>query len=111
MVADERAVYGTDLVHLQQLEQQQPVFAKPISAAFGITAAQVIWAVRQEMARTVEDVLARRTRALFLDARAAVAMAPEVAALLAEELGHDAGWCQTQVAEFKEVAKNYLPVS
>ncbi len=111
MVADERAVYGTDLVHLQQLEQQQPVFAKPISAAFGITAAQVIWAVRQEMARTVEDVLARRTRALFLDARAAVAMAPEVAALLAEELGHDAGWCQTQVAEFKEVAKNYLPAS
>ena len=111
VVTDERAVYGTDLVHLQQLEQQQPALAKPISAAFGITAAQVIWAVRQEMARTVEDVLARRTRALFLDARASVAMAPEVAALLAEELGHEAGWCQTQVAEFKEVAKNYLPAS
>ena len=111
VVTDERAVYGTDLVHLQQLEQQQPALAKPISAAFGITAAQVIWAVRQEMARTVEDVLARRTRALFLDARASVAMAPEVAALLAEELGHEAGWCQTQVAEFKEVAKNFLPAS
>ena len=46
------------------------------------TAAEVIWAVRHEMARTVEDVLARRLRALFLDARAAVDMAPKVAALM-----------------------------
>ena len=61
------------------------------------------------MAQTVEDVLARRTRALFLDARAAVVMAPEVAALLAEELGRNAEWCEMQVEEFNQVAKNYLP--
>lgn len=107
----ERAVYGADLVHLQQLEHDQPKLAKKLSDSFGITAAQVIWAARQEMAQTVEDVLARRTRALFLDARAAVAMAPAVAALLAEELGRDAEWCDMQVNEFNQVAKNYLPVS
>ncbi len=107
----ERAVYGADLVHLQQLEHDQPKLAKTLSAVFSITAAQVIWAARQEMARTVEDVLARRTRALFLDARAAVAMAPEVAALLAEELGRDAEWCDMQVKEFNQLAKNYLPES
>jgi glycerol-3-phosphate dehydrogenase len=111
VVTDERAVYGTDLAHIQQLERDQPTLAKPMSAAFGITPAQVIWAVRQEMARTVEDVLARRTRALFLDSRAAVAMAPDVAALLAEELGHDSEWCENQVNEFRLVAKNYLPAS
>ena len=98
-------------MHLQQLEHCQPKLAKKLSDSFGITAAQVIWAARQEMAQTVEDVLARRTRALFLDARAAVAMAPAVAALLAEELGRDAEWCDMQVNEFNQVAKNYLPVS
>jgi glycerol-3-phosphate dehydrogenase len=107
----ERAVYGADLVHLHQLELDQPKLAKKLSDSFGITAAQVIWAARQEMAQTVEDVLARRTRVLFLDARAAVAMAPAVAALLAEELGRDAEWCDMQVNEFNQVAKNYLPVS
>ena len=110
-VTDERAVYGTDISGVQQLEREQPILAESLSTTFGLTAAQVIWAARQEMARTVEDVLARRSRALFLDSRAAVAMAPAVAAILADELGHDAEWCQTQVAEFKEVAKNYLPAS
>ena len=60
------------------------------------------------MARTVEDVLARRTRALFLNARAALAMAPRVAALMAEELGHDSAWQASQVAAFGNTAKNYL---
>ena len=105
----ERAAYGTDLPQLQQLEHDQPRLAKVLSADLGITAAQVIWAARHEMAQTVEDVLARRTRALFLDARAAVVMAPEVAALLAEELGRNAEWCEMQVEEFNQVAKNYLP--
>jgi glycerol-3-phosphate dehydrogenase len=70
--------------------------------------AQVIWAAREEMARTVEDVLARRTRALFLNARAAVAMAPRVAELMAAELARDARWKQEQVADFGQIARNYL---
>ena len=60
------------------------------------------------MARTVEDVLARRTRALFLNARAAIDMAPRVAALMARELGHDQSWADAQVQEFNRIAANYL---
>jgi glycerol-3-phosphate dehydrogenase len=70
--------------------------------------AEVTWAAREEMARTVEDVLARRTRALFLNARAAVRMAPRVAALLAGELGRDARWQEDQVKAFNKVAAGYL---
>jgi glycerol-3-phosphate dehydrogenase len=68
----------------------------------------VIWAVREEMARTLEDVLARRTRALFLNARAALAMAPRVAELMAGELGQDIRWQARQVDEFGKLAQGYL---
>jgi glycerol-3-phosphate dehydrogenase len=60
------------------------------------------------MARTVEDVLARRTRALFLNSRAALAMAPAAARLLAGELGRDEGWQRAQVADFGRTAASYL---
>ncbi len=66
------------------------------------------WAARQEMARTVDDVLARRSRSLLLDARAAVEVAPEVAGLLAAELGRDDGWTHGQVEAFTELARGYL---
>jgi glycerol-3-phosphate dehydrogenase len=72
------------------------------------TSAEVIWAVREEMALTVEDVLARRTRALFLDARAAVEMAPSVAEILARELGRNDEWRRAQVQAFLRTAANYL---
>ncbi|WP_443751232.1 glycerol-3-phosphate dehydrogenase/oxidase [Asticcacaulis solisilvae] len=70
--------------------------------------AEVRWAVRYEQARTVEDVLARRLRALLLDAHAAVTMAPRVAELMAEALDRDAGWQAAQVVAFRELAKGYL---
>jgi glycerol-3-phosphate dehydrogenase len=73
------------------------------------TEAAVLWAVREEMARTVEDVLARRTRALFLDARAACECAPAVARLIGRELRRDAGWQQAQVEAFTALARRYLP--
>ena len=66
-----------------------------------------MWAARFEMARTVEDVLARRTRALFLNARAALAMAPRVAELLARELGRDSKWQAEQVRAFGELRQRY----
>jgi len=72
------------------------------------TAAEVVRAVREEMARTVEDVLARRTRALFLDARAAIEMAPRVAALMAQELGRDEAWQTAQIAAFEQTAQGFL---
>jgi glycerol-3-phosphate dehydrogenase len=68
----------------------------------------VVWAARAEMARTVEDVLARRTRALFLNARAATEMAPETARLVGRELGRDAQWQAQQVEEFRALAEGYL---
>ncbi len=70
--------------------------------------AEVVWAARQEMARTVEDILARRTRALFLNAKAAVRMAPRVAVLLAKELGKDEKWQVDQIKNFQETASGYV---
>jgi glycerol-3-phosphate dehydrogenase len=71
------------------------------------TEAEVRWAARFEQARTVEDVLARRTRALLLNAAAAVATAPRVAEILAEELGRDPAWPVAQVAAFADLAALY----
>jgi len=73
------------------------------------TEADAIHAVRHEMALTVEDVLARRTRALFLNARAAIEMAPGVAHLLAQQRGRDANWEAAQIESFREIATHYLP--
>lgn len=70
-------------------------------------AAEVVWATRHELARTVEDVLARRTRALFLNARAAIAMARPVATLMAEELHQPPRWIESQVSTFTQLAKQY----
>ena len=71
--------------------------------------AEVVWAVREEMARTVEDVLTRRTRALLLGARASIEAAPRVAELMARELKRDGDWQKQTVQNFKEVAQGYLP--
>ena len=102
-------VYGSDAPLIQELMREAPALAAPLDPALPYTGAEAVWAVRREMARTVEDVLARRTRALFLDAKAAVRMAPPVAGLLAREMGRDAGWQARQVEAFRAVAKNYTP--
>jgi glycerol-3-phosphate dehydrogenase len=83
--------------------------AELLHAALPYTAADVHRAVRDEMARTVEDVLARRTRALFLNARAAIEMAERVAELMGPELGRDAVWAREQVESFRQTAAAYLP--
>ena len=88
----------------------EPALAEPLDAALPYTGAEVVWAARHEMARTVEDVLARRTRALFLNARAAMRMAPRVAGLMAHELGRDGAWEAEQVASFAAVAQHYCAV-
>ncbi len=69
--------------------------------------AEVVWAIREEMARTVEDVLARRTRALLLDSSAAIEAAAKVAEILARELHRDADWQKQQIEEFRSLAKVY----
>ncbi|HVT47063.1 MAG TPA: glycerol-3-phosphate dehydrogenase/oxidase [Vicinamibacterales bacterium] len=101
------AAYGSDAVEIQHLMREDPTLATPLHAALPYTGAEVVWATREELARTVEDVLARRTRALFLNARAAVAMAPAVAALMAPMLGRDDAWPREQVRAFTELAQQY----
>ncbi|MBO3269608.1 glycerol-3-phosphate dehydrogenase/oxidase [Hymenobacter defluvii] len=101
-------VYGSDQPALQQLVAAEPSLGEKLDPTLEFLKAEVVWAARYELARTVEDVLARRVRVLFLDAQAAIRMAPEVAALLARELGHDARWEQEQVAAFGKVAQHYV---
>jgi glycerol-3-phosphate dehydrogenase len=78
-----------------------------LDSRFTYNAADVIWSVRFEMARTVEDVLARRLRVLFLDAEAALRMAPRVVQLIAGELGYHETWEKQQLEEFRKVCQNY----
>ena len=99
--------YGSDSDAILELAKKEKLSTK-VSKSLKIIEAQVVWAVRYEMAKTIEDVLARRTRSLFLDAKESVAIAPRVAALIASELGHDNTWETAQVADFKEIAKNYI---
>ena len=60
------------------------------------------------MAQNVEDVLARRVRLLFLDARVAAEVAPMVASIMAKELGKDRNWEEEQITEFRSLAKGYI---
>ena len=88
--------------------KENPEMAHKLSPKYDYTVAEVVWAVRQEMARTVEDVLARRVRLLFLDARVAIEVAPQVAAVMATELGKDQKWIDRQVEEFTGIAENFV---
>jgi glycerol-3-phosphate dehydrogenase len=101
-------VYGADAPAIRQLMEADAALAQPLHPDLPYTGAEVVWAARQEMARTVDDVLARRTRALFLNAKAAIAMAPPVAALLARELDCNDEWQAGQVEAFGQIARNYL---
>jgi glycerol-3-phosphate dehydrogenase len=96
-------VYGSDAPAVRQAGS-----GGRLHPALPYTGAEVVWAVREEMARTVEDVLARRTRALFLNARAAVEMGPCVARLIAGELGKGEEWVGEQMRGFGKVAEGYL---
>lgn len=100
-------VYGSDAMDISKIAAERPELQQLLHEPFSATAAEVIWAVEKELARTVEDVLARRVRLLFLDADAALAAAPRVAQLLREALGKDAGWEKEQVAQFSAIAKYY----
>jgi glycerol-3-phosphate dehydrogenase len=101
------SVYGSDALGIQDLMHATPALAAPLHAELPYTGAEVVWAARHEMARTVEDVLARRTRALFLNARAAEAMAPEVARLMAAELGWDGARQSAETVAFSALARDY----
>ena len=111
-VADVRlAHYGSDAAGILGLAAVTPALAEPLDPALPSTGAEAVWAVRHEMARTVEDVLARRCRALFLDAVAARRMAPAVARLMAAELNRGDEWVEEQVTAFAALAEGYTATS
>lgn len=100
--------YGADQPALHALMAADETLAEKLHPSLPFLKVAVLWAVRCELARTVEDVLARRVRALFLDARAAVTIAPEVARIMAAELGRDAAWVEDQLKAFNRLADNYI---
>jgi len=104
---DPLAPYGLDKEEILAINEEEENMSGYVSEKLYILKSQVAWAVRKEMARTVEDVLARRTRALFLDARESIRIAPEVATIMAKELKQDKEWIFKQIHTFELVAKNY----
>ncbi|MBQ4278633.1 MAG: glycerol-3-phosphate dehydrogenase/oxidase [Rikenellaceae bacterium] len=105
---DHLYIYGSDRDKILALIEADPGLGAKLSDKYDYTAAEVVWAVREEMARDVEDVLARRVRLLFLDAREAVKAAPAVARIIASELGKDQAWIDDQVAQFTSLAQHYI---
>ena len=100
--------YGSDALEIQKLADSDSDFATPLCEDPHIIKAEVVWAVRNEMARTVEDFLSRRRRLLLLDAKESLRIAPEVARLMAAEIKKDSAWIQNQVDDYKTLARGYM---
>ena len=104
---DPMAHYGLDKEKVLAIAEEEKRWKGWLSEKLQIQKSQVAWAVRNEWARSVEDVLARRTRALFLDARESLRIAPDVASLMAKELDMNRKWVKQQLKKFNSIAKNY----
>lgn len=105
---DKLHVYGADRLAILQLIEENPELGEKLDKKHPFLKAEVLWAVKEEMARKIEDVLARRTRALLLDARACKRMAPKVAQIMANYLGKDQDWIEKEVVDFNELANRYI---
>ena len=100
--------YGKDVMYIHALIKKRSELQTPLSLNSRMLRAQVVWACHNEWARTIEDVLARRTRLLFFDALESVRVAPQVAELMANELGYDKTWKKEQIASFTALANQYI---
>ena len=101
--------YGTDKKSIDALVRENNSLAEPIHTKLPYTKADITWSVREEAGLTIEDILARRTRALLLDAKAAIEASPVVASIMAKELNQTEAWIKNQIISFTKTAKNYLP--
>jgi glycerol-3-phosphate dehydrogenase len=101
-------IYGDGASEIEQIIGEKPDLGVPVDFRLPYTKAEFIWICRNEMPVTIEDILARRTRALFLDARASSEIAPLVADIMAEEFGYDENWKKEQVNEYNKLVINYL---
>jgi glycerol-3-phosphate dehydrogenase len=102
------SLYGSDGPGVRRVIREEAGWDQPLHPDLPYYTGEVAWGVRREMARTVEDVLARRTRALLLNARASLDAAPKVAAIMAKEFGHGENWVKSQIDAYQETARNYL---
>jgi glycerol-3-phosphate dehydrogenase len=100
--------YGADEEKILNIAKKEAGLEEYLSKKLNVINAQVVWGARHEMARTVEDILSRRTRCLLLDAKESILMAPKVAELLAKELGYDKQWEENQIKEYSELASRYI---
>lgn len=105
---DHMHVYGSEAAEIKALAQEFPDLDARMHADLPYSWLEIVWAARHEWAHSVSDALARRTRALILDARAAAESAPKAAEIMARELGKDEEWQKQQVEEFTNLAKNYM---
>ncbi|WP_211093306.1 glycerol-3-phosphate dehydrogenase/oxidase [Flammeovirga agarivorans] len=105
---DFRSVYGNDISKIDKLIDEIPDLQHKIHKNLPYRFADIVWGVTHEMGRTLEDVLARRTRSLLLDAKASIEAAPEVAKLMAKYLEKDDEWVNDQVKDYTELANGYL---
>jgi glycerol-3-phosphate dehydrogenase len=102
------SVYGVDGMLIKEMMEADVSLSEKIHLSYPYTRAEVKWFIEKEMAVTVEDILARRIRLLFLDAKAAIEAAPLVASMLAILTGKDVVWEQAQLEEFNKLARGYL---
>lgn len=102
------SLYGSDGPSVRRVMCEKPGWDEPLHPNLPYFVGEVAWGARREMARTVEDVLARRTRSLLLNARASIEVAPKVAEILAAELGKDEAWQKAQVQEYEANARGYV---
>ena len=105
---DRLYVYGSDRDKIIALQTEKPDYAERLHPEADFTVAEVVFAVREEMAVTIEDVLARRLSALYLDARTSIEMAPKVADIMADEMHEDECWKQRQIEQFTELANGHV---
>ena len=101
-------IYGAGRSEIEMMINDKPELGMPIDSRLPYTRAEIIWICRNEMPQTIEDVLARRTRALFLNAKASVDMASEVAGLMAEIFGYDLTWQKQQIESYRQLVNNYI---
>jgi len=101
-------IYGSDIPKIIELQNSEPELKEKLHPDYEFTMAEVVWAIRYEMARTVDDILARRVRLLFLDARAAIESSEKTARLIAKELGYNEAWIAKEISDFKKIAKGFL---
>ncbi|NQY11816.1 MAG: glycerol-3-phosphate dehydrogenase/oxidase [Flavobacteriales bacterium] len=102
------SVYGADKHHIAELIKNDKSLGKKIHPDLHYVMAEVVWTVESEMAITLEDVLARRTRALFLNSKASLESAEKVANLMAQLLNKDNEWVIDQIKSYTKMAKNFM---